>query len=105
MCGLQAALLFIPLIPTGRPCVRLFAGFIPDCNGEHYSMSSCAEVPVWEAAGRARTGGSPDRQTVVVMWPPAMSSGLQLPQSTFHFQATAAGPARRGSSDRLGNPS
>lgn len=104
MCGLQAGLSIIPLIPIGRPCTggRACWARYQLQTGEHHTMPTlCAKPPASCLADCARTGGSPARQAAFVIWHPvileATSSGLQLSKGDLHLQPTAAGTARRSS--------
>lgn len=108
MCGLQAGLFIIPLIPIGCPCAGGSA-----CRphyqlqtGERYTVPRpCAKPPAPCLADCAVTGGSPAGQAVFVRWHPAileaMSSGFQLPKSVLQLPPAAAGEEQRGSFARF----
>ena len=112
MCDLQVGLFIIPLIPIRRPCAGgcvCWAHYQMQI-GERYTMPTlCAKPPASCLADCTRTGGSPARQAVFIIWHPAIleatSCGLQLSNRALHLQPTAAGTAWRGSFARPTNPS
>jgi len=108
MCGLQAGLFIILLIPIiGRPCsggCACWAHYQLQI-GERYIMPTLCEKP----PASCLEDSVCNMQAMFVIWHPvileAMSSGLQISKSVLLLQPAEASTAWRGSFARPTNPS